>query len=489
MLKFIQFIKRLLKLKSKKMATEKFIIAIPVYNGVDLMDIAAPREMFTWVDNWEVYYIGKLDPRTQRPAPIVTREGTKLIPDVGYKDEAVQSPNLIWVPGGAPKSLTAIMANPKSPFTAYVTEKGKTAEWVTSVCEGAILLANTGLLNGYKATTHWAFYPCMSVFPEITMVEGYPRYVKDRNRITGGGIASALDESLYIIELIMGTEVAINVQQQMQYYPDPPVSSSITPSTCCPVDGMLEDDKTCPHSNDPIEKNFIIAIPVYDGVDLMDFAAPKEVFSWVKEWGVYYIGELDADSGSPKTIETRDGTKLIPDFGYNDEAVQSPNLIWVPGGAPDDLTKMMADPKCPLTAYVTEKGKKADWVTSVCEGAILLANTGLLDGYNATTHWAFYPCMAAFPNVKMVADYPRYVKDGNRITGGGISSGMDEALYIIELTMGTEMAITAQQKMQYYPKPPVSSSIPTTDCCPVKGMVKNTCHKNKQDKFAMRRES
>jgi len=245
-------IKRFLNLKpfemTKKLKDKRqFVIAIPLYDGVDLMDIAAPREMFTWVNTdeveWVVYYIGKSKLESQDPAVIVTRDGTKIIPDCTYEDKKVQTPNLIWVPGGAPDSLNAIMADTNSPLTAYVVDKGPSADWVCSVCEGAILLANTGLLDGYNATTHWAFYPCMAAFPEVTMVDGFPRYVKDRNRITGGGISSALDEALYIIELIMGTAVAINVQQQMQYYPNPPVSSNIPTQDCCPVKGMIEN--TC----------------------------------------------------------------------------------------------------------------------------------------------------------------------------------------------------------------------------------------------------
>ena len=228
-----------------------------------------------------------------------------------------------------------------------------------------------------------------------------------------------------------------------------------------------------------LKKQFIIAIPLYDGVDLMDVAAPREMFSWVNtdevEWVVYYIGKSKANSQDPEIIVTRDGTKLVPDYTYKDREVQSPNLIWVPGGAPDSLNEIMADPNSQLTAYVKDKGSNAEWVTSVCEGAILLANTGLLDGYNATTHWAFYPCMAAFPEVTMIEGYPRYVKDRNRITGGGISSALDEALFIIQIVMGTAMAIHVQQQMQYYPSPCVSSSIPTQDCCPVKGMIPNTC--------------
>lgn len=244
----IDFFTKLFQFKSKKMEKKQFIIAIPVYDGVDLMDIAAPREMFTWPSSdWmelKVYFIGEKDPSGQFPAaPIKTRDGTTLIPDVNYEDEIIQTPNLIWVPGGAPSALSEMINDPDCLLTNYVKEKGEEVEWLTSVCEGAILLASTKLLDGYKATTHHSFYPCMEAYPEVKMVQGYPRYVRDRNRITGGGISSGLDEALFIIELIMGKEQAQSVQQVMQYYPKPPVHSQIIPSDCCPVSGMI--DNTC----------------------------------------------------------------------------------------------------------------------------------------------------------------------------------------------------------------------------------------------------
>lgn len=66
------------------------------------------------------------------------------------------------------------------------------------------------------------------------MVEGFPRFVVDRNRITGGGISSGLDEAFKLVELLAGYEAAQAVQQVMQYYPSPPVASTLTPATECP---------------------------------------------------------------------------------------------------------------------------------------------------------------------------------------------------------------------------------------------------------------
>ena len=69
------------------------------------------------------------------------------------------------------------------------------------MCEGAILLAASGLLDGYLMTTHWAFIPCLTKFPKVKVAQGFPRFVLDRNRLTGGGISSGLDEAFKLVEL------------------------------------------------------------------------------------------------------------------------------------------------------------------------------------------------------------------------------------------------------------------------------------------------
>jgi transcriptional regulator GlxA family with amidase domain len=107
-------------------------------------------------------------------------------------------------------------------------------------------------------------------------------------------------------------------------------------------------------------------------------------------------------------------------------------------------------------------------VCSVCEGALLLARAGLLDGHQATTHWAFVKCLQRFPKIKVDTKHKRFVRSGNRLTGGGISSGLDEALKLISLLFGDETAKDVQATTQYFPKPPVMGTIPATPPCSIK---------------------
>lgn len=229
-------------------------------------------------------------------------------------------------------------------------------------------------------------------------------------------------------------------------------------------------------SNDSRETDFVISIPIYEGVDLLDVAAPSELFSWLKEnWKekqttLWLVAEDHAE------VVTRDGSRLLPHrtFGELAEA----DLLWVPGGNPTALSCLMyTDSGKAYLDYLKQIASKAQWVTSVCEGALLLARAGLLNGFKATTHWAFTNCLRDnFPEITVIEEgHPRYVIDGNRITGAGISSGLDEALAIIELLAGTDVAMRVQQVTQYFPRPPVNSSIPPPGPCPVVNVPQWPC--------------
>lgn len=210
-----------------------------------------------------------------------------------------------------------------------------------------------------------------------------------------------------------------------------------------------------------------LGIPVYDGVDLLDVAGPYEMFSWVgKELEAVIVS---ADGGPVKTRRSVGGHNSVC-FEAHASFRKTPTLdvLWVPGGDPKVLGKIMSDPESPYLDYLGRVAKKAKWVCSVCEGALLLARAGLLDGYQATTHWAFVECLKRFSKIEVDTTHQRYVLSGNRLTGGGISSGLDEALMLVQLLFGTKTALDVQLTTQYFPKPPVSASIPAAmPACPV----------------------
>jgi len=208
------------------------IIGIPVYDEVDMLDVTGPFEMFDWA-GFEIDILAE-------------QKGMKKFRNQGFRFEVTMSfadaraYGAIWVPGGDPKALGAIINDPKQTYINFLIAQATSTRMMCSVCEGAMLLAAAKLLDQYYATTHWAFIPCFAQrFPKVLVADGHPRFVLDRNRLTGGGISSGLDEALMLIQLLQGTVAAQEVQQNTQYYPDPPVSSAIPRAPAqCPLPPM-----------------------------------------------------------------------------------------------------------------------------------------------------------------------------------------------------------------------------------------------------------
>lgn len=206
------------------------IIAIPIYEQVDLLDVAGPYEMLNWMNvpkkTVNVVLV------SADGGSVTTRDGMTFAAHADFA--AVPKADVIWVPGGDPKALKALMTDPAAAYLNYLRRLSAKARYTCSVCEGAMLLAAAGLLDGYQATTHWAFRACLERFPAIAVVDGNPRYVLDRDRLTGGGISSGLDEALALIELLWGTAAAQRVQVNTQYFPRPPVDAPLPPAPPCP---------------------------------------------------------------------------------------------------------------------------------------------------------------------------------------------------------------------------------------------------------------
>jgi cyclohexyl-isocyanide hydratase len=202
-----------------------------------------------------------------------------------------------------------------------------------------------------------------------------------------------------------------------------------------------------------------IVIPVYENVDMLDVCGPWEMFRWAG-FDVTMVAE------QPGEVTFNNGFRFCVPDGL-DAAIPC-DALWVPGGNPDSLSRIIHDADRTYLAWLEAQAAESRYVCSVCEGALLLAAAGLLDGCRATTHWAFIPYLIEnYPHVTIADGHPRFVLDGNRLTGGGISSGLDEALKLIALLAGEAMAQSVQQTTQYYPQPPVASCIPNTIASPM----------------------
>jgi cyclohexyl-isocyanide hydratase len=210
------------------MGDSAFAIGIPIYEKANLLDIAGPYQVFAtpfW--NTSVKLVAA------SLAPVRTVEGASFVPDVTF--EQCPPLDMLFVPGGP--GQCDMMTN--DAYMGFLVRQGQSAKCVASVCVGALLLAAAGLLDGCKATTHWAAIPCLQLFPEIEVAPLYPRFVVDHKglglRVTGGGVSSGIDEALEIVSLIAGQDAARNIQLLLQYAPNPPFADGDPATASAPV--------------------------------------------------------------------------------------------------------------------------------------------------------------------------------------------------------------------------------------------------------------
>ena len=213
-----------------------FNITIPIYEQVNLFDVTSACEMFYWLGQFWTERTVAVRLVSKNGCRVTTHAGPLLTPDDSFDsfNQKRLRTHLIWVPGARDDTIGGMMQD--SVYLDFVSAQSKQAEYVTSVCEGALLLATAGLLDGYKATTHWSVVPCLRNFKKVTVADDYPRFVVDRNRVTGGGVSSGIDESLEIIRLLAGEKVAKQAQVVVQYFPQPPVMGQIPCNVTCDID-------------------------------------------------------------------------------------------------------------------------------------------------------------------------------------------------------------------------------------------------------------
>jgi putative intracellular protease/amidase len=195
----------------------------------------------------------------------------------------------------------------------------------------------------------------------------------------------------------------------------------------CPACGMtLIDADAASAQQRPASPRHKVAVLVFSGCEILDFAGPYEMFG-AADFDVYTV----AASRTPVT--TAMGLEVVPKYTFAD--APQPDVLVIPGGAVN-----AAQGDAATLDYIRRATEHTTHTMSVCNGAFILASTGLLDGLSATTTYHNIPRMAAkFPKVHVRHDQ-RYVDNGHLVTTAGLSAGMDGALHVIARMMGTGYA-------------------------------------------------
>lgn len=183
-------------------------VAMLVYPHMVALDLIGPLTIFK-LARYDVQLVWK------DKAPVATDIGIHLAADRSFS-ECDEQLDVLFVPGGIQGTIACMN---DQEVLAFLADRGARARWVTSVCTGALVLAAAGLLKGYDATAYWAV---ADLLPLMGARHVDQRVVKDRNRMTGGGVTAGLDFGLALMAELSGEALARRVQLVIEYAPDPP---------------------------------------------------------------------------------------------------------------------------------------------------------------------------------------------------------------------------------------------------------------------------
>jgi cyclohexyl-isocyanide hydratase len=185
-------------------------VGLILFPDLTQLDLTGPYEIFARLPDTKVYLVaGSL-------APVRSERGLTISPDTTL--DSVPALDVICVPGGP--GVDAMMED--EALVGFLRRRAPAARYVTSVCTGALVLGAAGLLQGYRATTHWLSRDLLPLFGAAPVDE---RVVIDRNRITGGGVTAGIDFGLAVAGEVFGPAVAQRVQLMLEYSPAPPFTS------------------------------------------------------------------------------------------------------------------------------------------------------------------------------------------------------------------------------------------------------------------------
>ncbi|MGF6468577.1 DJ-1/PfpI family protein [Paraburkholderia youngii] len=188
-----------------------------------------------------------------------------------------------------------------------------------------------------------------------------------------------------------------------------------------------------------------IGFLVFPKVQQLDLTGPHDVLASVPGATMHLVWK------TREPVVSSNGLVLTPSVTF--ENCPPLDVICVPGGS--GVTALLQDEE--TIDFVRRQAASARYVTSVCTGALLLGAAGLLRGRRATTHWAFHSLLEP---LGAIPTHARVVRDGNLITGGGVTAGIDFGLTVAAELAGVEEAQAIQLELEYAPAPPFDAGDP-----------------------------
>ncbi|WP_416235508.1 DJ-1/PfpI family protein [Paenibacillus campi] len=193
-----------------------------------------------------------------------------------------------------------------------------------------------------------------------------------------------------------------------------------------------------------VHKPYQVGIFLFDEVEVLDFAGPFEVFSIAEIASGVKCFNVHTMSADGQPIAARGGLRVQPQYSF--EQVPPLDLLLIPGGYGAEEIELY---KPEVLDWIRGYAEKGVQIASVCTGALLLAEAGLLNGLHATTHWMdLQRLKEQYPDVSVRAGV-KFVDQGKIVTSGGISAGIHMSLYLVGRYYGMEVARMTAKRMEY----------------------------------------
>ncbi|MEU8978799.1 DJ-1/PfpI family protein [Streptomyces sp. NPDC048309] len=202
------------------MSTVRRLIVIVLFEGVDLLDVTGPPEVFSLVQRETDDATGyDVVLAAETMDPVTTSAGVRILPDITFDEAATRSIDTLLVPGSVEvDSQRRVHALTDPAVVGWVKKLAATTRRVASVCVGAHLLAAAGLLDGKRATTHWSTAHQLAADHPLIEVDADPIFIREGDVWTGAGISACLDLSLALVADDFGETMALRVARQLVMY-------------------------------------------------------------------------------------------------------------------------------------------------------------------------------------------------------------------------------------------------------------------------------
>lgn len=411
-------------------------LGILVYDGFDAMETVAPMVVLSELMNVKVEYIG-VSRKGKIKGDLLEMQVDKTLRDIKQLD-------FLLIPGADGSVMQHLMEN--DTLLSWITTINAQTKLTAATGYGVLLLAKTGALNGKKAACNsYKGQENLSLYG----AEFSPaRYLNDGKYYTAQASTATIDLMLYLIHSLYGNNYTQAAMLDLEYDPHPPFPFK-------PIDEKYmkafeplktKDGLQLTRPNSKPSATDTIGIVVYDGVFTLDAIGPLCVLSQAP--GVY-VQLIGSKAGVVKSGRT----KLYTAKEY--KQVNRLDGLVLPGGSLG--TWQMAQDSA-LRQWILMIDKQTDYTSSVCTGAWILGEAGLLKNREATTHW--YRKNEMLIRYGATPLHTRYVNSGKYWTSAGVSAGIDFSLALLKDRYGEVVAENASRILCYNPQPVIPGGVP-----------------------------